>query len=143
MRFLSPLLDEIRRHEALLGWLVALSLAMLLITPLGAAWVVVRLPTDYFCAEPSAFQCSRRGHPLLWVPLLVGKNLLGGVLILAGAALLFVPGQGMLTLVVGLGLVDFPGKRRLMRALVRQRSVWRTINWLRRRAGRPELRLPA
>lgn len=142
MRFLTPLLEEIRSHGALLGWLLAMSLAMLLVTPLAVAWVVVRLPTDYFCAESSIVQNWRRWHPLLGVPLLVGKNVLGGVLVLAGIAMLFAPGQGMLTLAVGLGLIDFPGKRRLMRALVRQRSVWRTVNWLRRRAGRPVLRMP-
>jgi hypothetical protein len=73
---------------------------------------------------------------------LVGKNLLGAVLIVAGLLMLVVPGQGLLTIAVGLALTDFPGKFRLERWIVKRPSVWRTINWLRRRAGREPLERP-
>ena len=44
--------------------------------------------------------------------------------------MLVAPGQGLLTMVVGLLLVDFPGKYRLERWLVTRQQVWRSINWL-------------
>ena len=74
--------------------------------------------------------------------LLITKNLLGIVLLIAGLAMLLVPGQGLLTIVVGMLLIDFPGKFRVERWLVTRRQVWRSINWLRKRAGRPVLNSP-
>jgi hypothetical protein len=56
--------------------------------------------------------------------------------------MLIVPGQGMLTIAVGLVLTNFPGKFRLERWIATRRSVWRSINWLRRRAGREPLERP-
>lgn len=43
----------------------------------------------------------------------IGRNLLGGVLILAGVVMLFTPGQGILTILLGFAIMDFPGKERI------------------------------
>lgn len=74
--------------------------------------------------------------------ILIAKNLVGLVLLIAGIAMLVLPGQGLLTIAVGLVLIDFPGKFRLERWLATRRPVWRSLNWLRKRAGRPELTRP-
>ena len=52
------------------------------------------------------------------------------------------PGQGILTILIGLMLLDFPGKRRLERRLVQQPSVWRALNWMRTKAHQPALEMP-
>lgn len=124
------------------GWLFAVSVVLLVLSPVVVGWVVVRLPVDYFSAgrrEPVAFLGD---HPLLRLVVLVGKNLVGVSLVVAGVLMLFVPGQGLLTIVMGVLLLDFPGKFRVERWLVTRRAVWRSINWLRRRAGREEFRRP-
>ena len=54
--------------------------------------------------------------------------------------MLFIPGQGLLTIAIGLLLVDFPGKYRLERWLISRRPIIRVVNWMRRRAGRTEIR---
>jgi hypothetical protein len=74
---------------------------------------------------------------------LVGKNLLGIVLILAGVAMLVLPGQGILMILIGLMLMDVPGKRALERRLVQQPSVWQAMNWIRAKAHQPALEMPA
>jgi UPF0716 family protein affecting phage T7 exclusion len=61
------------------------------------------------------------------------------VLILAGLAMLVLPGQGLLTILVGLVLVHVPGKRRLLRRILRQETVRETVDQLRRQAGREPL----
>jgi hypothetical protein len=71
--------------------------------------------------------------------LLMGKNLLGYLLIAAGIAMLVLPGQGVLTILLGFILVDLPGKYRFERWLVTRPLVLRSINRLRRRAGRDPL----
>ncbi len=102
--------------------------------------LVARLPADYFARDEAP--AGARAHPVLRAALGLGRNLLGGLLVLAGLAMLVLPGQGLLTLLAGLVLSDFPGKRRLELRLVRRPAVLRALNWMRRRAGRPAL-LPA
>ncbi len=46
------------------------------------------------------------------------RNLYGGLLIIAGVIMLFTPGQGLLTLLAGFLLLDFPGKRRTWRKIL-------------------------
>jgi len=67
------------------------------------------------------------------------------VLIVVGAALSIpgVPGQGVLTILVGLFLVDFPRRQQLERALARRAGVLPALNRLRARFGRAPLRPPA
>ena len=47
----------------------------------------------------------------------IGRNLLGGLLILLGLIMLVTPGQGILTIVLGFTIMDFPGKKRITRAI--------------------------
>ncbi len=119
--------------EDLLWWGTGFSLATLVATVVTVPWVVGRLPPDYFSQPRRAVLPQDRSFPGL---LLMGaKNLLGAVLLLMGFVMLFTPGQGLLTLLVGLLLMNFPGKYRLERALVAQPGVFRGLNWLRRRQG--------
>jgi hypothetical protein len=52
-----------------------------------------------------------------------------------------IPGQGVLTMIVGLTLLDFPGKRGLECRLIGRPRILRTINRLRARFGRPPLEM--
>jgi hypothetical protein len=142
MSFFNSLIDWGKSNDALLGWLAAASIAMIVLTPIVAGWALVQLPCDYFTSEKRRPLDSWSKYPTARLALLIGKNLLGVVLIVAGLVMLIVPGQGLLTLLVGLLLTDFPGKFRLERWIVRRSSVRRTINWLRRRAKRPPLERP-
>ncbi len=69
----------------------------------------------------------------------LGKNLLGYLLIVAGIAMLVLPGQGVLTILLGVILVDLPGKYRFERWIVARPLVLKSINRLRQRAGRDPL----
>ena len=69
--------------------------------------------------------------------MLVIRNVLGWVFVVAGIAMLVLPGQGLLSIIAGLVLIDFPGKHRLERRLLASHVVRDAMNWLRRRAGRP------
>ncbi|HYQ18516.1 MAG TPA: PGPGW domain-containing protein [Polyangiaceae bacterium] len=81
------------------------------------------LPTDYLRAQWHA-----PPHSLL---LRVARNALGVVLVLLGIAMLLLPGQGLLTLLVGLLLVDFPGKHQLVTKLLSRPKVLAVVNKLR------------
>ncbi|OQX09863.1 MAG: hypothetical protein BWK76_21600 [Desulfobulbaceae bacterium A2] len=124
---------------AFLPWLGLVSLVTFVASLVLVPWIVARLPEDFFLHQDQRQAVRRRRHPLLVPVLAVGRNLLGMALLLAGIAMLFLPGQGLLTMVLGLSLMDFPGKHQLREALLRQSQVRVALNWLRRRAGRPPL----
>jgi UPF0716 family protein affecting phage T7 exclusion len=72
----------------------------------------------------------------------VAKNLLGLVLFVAGSVMLLLPGQGILTMLAGLTLIEFPGKRSLELSLVRRERVRKTLDWVRRKFGGEPLQVP-
>ncbi len=113
--------------------------ATLLIVP----WVLVRLPSDYFVRDTRIPLDLPKRHPSIRITLLVLKNLLGAVLLLGGIAMLVLPGQGLLTMLLGLSLLDFPGKFRLERAFIRRKAVHRAVNWIRRKGGREPMVIPS
>jgi len=59
---------------------------------------------------------------------------LGIVLSLPG-----IPGQGVLTILLGIMISDFPGKERLERKIVSYPKVLEALNKLRERFGKPPL----
>jgi len=142
MEWINSLIDWAKANDALLWWLFALSIALFLLTPIAVSWAAVRMPADYFTAKRRQPLESWKKYPALRIVALIAKNLLGFVLAMAGLLMLVVPGQGLLTIVVGLILLDFPGKFHLQKWLITRGKVWRSINWLRKRAGREPLKKP-
>ncbi|WP_020474017.1 hypothetical protein [Zavarzinella formosa] len=106
------------------------------------AWVVVRLPGDYFVSDRAANRW-KESHPLIRWPMTILSQLLGIVLILLGIVMSLpgVPGQGFLTIMVGIMLLEFPGKRNVERWVLRRRGVSLGINKIRARFGREPLQL--
>jgi hypothetical protein len=70
------------------------------------------------------------------------KNAVGAILLIAGIVMLLTPGQGILAIVIGISMMDLPGKRQLELRLIRNRHVIKAINWIRARHHRPPLKLP-
>jgi len=128
--------------ETLLLWGGIFSVGAVVAAVAGIPWVVWRLPRDYF---------SRRRRQVLRDPpiamvytaaLAALKNIVGAGLVALGLLMLVTPGQGLLTVLVGLLLMNFPGKYRLERWLVMRPGVLRALNWLRRRKGLPPFDSP-
>lgn len=132
----------LRGHETLLWWLGALSIVMFVGTLVVLPVVVARLPADYFTRDHRHASHHQAQSTTLRLLGLLGKNLLGLVFVLAGVAMLVLPGQGLLTVMIGLMLMDFPGKRALEWRLVQQPAVWRALNWIRAHAHQPALQNP-
>jgi hypothetical protein len=133
---LEQIWSWIQAHEGLTAALAGGSVLMFVGSLLALPWLVARLPVDYFVDPRRHASRLRRFHPVLNLTLLLFKNLLGWVLLLAGVAMLVLPGQGILTILMGVVLSDFPGKFTLERRLACTPAVFRAINWLRERAGR-------
>ncbi len=123
-----------------LEFLFILSIVSFVASVIAIPLVLVRLPRDYF-TERHPRTWLKEHHPVIRVIALTLKNLLGGVLLLGGLAMLVLPGQGLLTLLIGLSLLDFPGKRVLERKIVARPAVLGAINGLRQRFRQPPLRV--
>lgn len=136
------LLERLREHEHWLWWIGAASLATIIVSAFAVPVLIRRMPHDYFLEDSEGSAWMRRQHPAMRIALLVLKNLLGLVIAVGGFIMFFTPGQGLITLVVGILLMNFPGKRRFELWLVRRKPVHRAIDWMRRRAGKPPLTLP-
>lgn len=134
------MLSWLHENDLLLAWLGVLSLVMALGTFAALPLVIVRMPKDYFLRRRGRRLLSD-AHPVFRFFVRAVKNVLGVALIALGIAMLVLPGQGILTILVGLTLVDFPGRRALQFRLLRQPKVLDTINWIRAKAGRPALEL--
>jgi len=104
--------------------------------------IVIRIPVDYFNRKRRSPALKRHEHPFLGWFWLLFKNCLGGICVAAGLAMLVLPGQGLLTILVGVMLIDFPGKFALERRLVRHPRVFRSLNWIRFKAGKARLQPP-
>ena len=102
-------------------------------------WFVVRLPVDYF-VQNGQRRSQNRASIAHW-PRFLLRNLLAVALVGLGIILSLpgVPGQGVLTILLGIMLSDFPGKERLERKIVSYPKVLQALNRLRQRFGKPPL----
>ncbi len=129
----------IQIHEMALMWLTAISVVTFVGSLFIVPFLVVRIPDDYFARKEEHGKSWANYHPVVRGILLAGKNLLGYILIAAGLAMLVLPGPGTLTILIGILLVDFPGKYRLERWIVTRGPVLQSVNWFRQRAGHAPL----
>jgi hypothetical protein len=110
-------------------WMPLLWVATFIVGLLVMQWLILRLPADYFVRPPQRHSPQFLGQFLLWGL----KNLSGVVLVIAGLVMIVTPGPGLLAMVLGLSLVNFPGKRRLEERLLCQPRVLHAANRYRAR----------
>ncbi len=126
---------------AILGWLktyglllTIISVASLVGSILFCTLAIAYLPFDYFLFKERE---SRIKQPVLRVVLKCLKNLLAILLIIVGIIMFLTPGQGVLTVLIGIIISDIPGKRRLEHRIIRSGTVLSAANFIRSRFKRP------
>ncbi|HEY0367753.1 MAG TPA: hypothetical protein VGC73_14875 [Pyrinomonadaceae bacterium] len=106
------------------------------------SFILVKLPADHFSkSRKTKFWSGKR--PWLHAVKVIGKNIAGILLVALGVVLSLpgVPGQGLLTVLLGIMLLDFPGRDRLEQKLLSRPSIVNSINKLRGRFGKKPLEL--
>jgi hypothetical protein len=138
MRHLLTTLGLITWRDALL----AAGLFVVTFTGSLAAilFILVKLPPTYFQQSHSRNFWVGRHRTVRWAGL-VAKNLVGVVLLLLGILMSLpgVPGQGILTILLGIMLIDLPGKHRLEYKILSRPKVLEKINRWRHKFSKPPL----
>ena len=133
--------DWAQAHETLMWVLGIFSLVVFVLSLIGLPYILIKLPRDYLSSLDTPSRSFKHGSA--WDrTYLIGKNVIAVLLILAGLAMLLLPGQGLLTIVIGLSLLSFPGKRELIQKILAQKNVLGSANWVREKGGKPPLEAP-
>jgi uncharacterized membrane protein len=125
--------DWISDNYRLIQWVGIAFVLLFFLSLFILRCVIVRLPDDYFLNDSSAL--NKRSENLISLALRVAKNLFGFLLIICGIILLFIPGQGLATIVLGAWIMDLPWIIKIKRKFVYSRLVKRTLNWVRSKNG--------
>ncbi len=138
MEWLSGLWASLTWDTILIG--VGLFLASLAISFAAIAVVMVKIPADYFSSHYERSFLPDSPWMVRWGAVLL-KNILGVFLVILGILLSLpgVPGQGILTILLGLIMIDIPGKRPLEARIIKRPALLSAINKLRSRYGKPPL----
>jgi hypothetical protein len=136
---MNQVISLLQENQQLLVWMGIGSAVIFFASLASLPWLVAKIPEDYFVPKKRRPTQWKTKRPLIRLIVLIGKNCLGYILLLGGTLMLFLPGQGILTMVTGLMLIDYPGKFRLERKLVNTPAILKSLNWLRAKAKQPPL----
>lgn len=136
------ILEWLRAHESALWGIGTLSIVALVTTLTVIPILAIHIPADYFMRRKRKRARSPGQYSVIHLLGLALKNLLGIIFVLAGFAMLLLPGQGFITILIGIMLLNFPGKFALERRIVQQPTVLRAINWIRAKANKSALQIP-
>lgn len=138
MEWLDSFWQTLTPGNVLLG--VGLFLLSLGLSFAAIAVVMVKIPKNYFSSHYQQDFMPDSPWLVRWSAVIL-KNLFGVFLILLGLALSLpgVPGQGLLTILLGIIMLDIPGKRPLEARIIKRPNVLTAINKLRARFDKPPL----
>jgi hypothetical protein len=124
--------------------LMVFSLVAFIIGVFVMRYIIIYMPADYFTRNDHESPWWTDQHPALRWTLLILKNVVGWFCIVAGGllSLPMIPGPGVLLILLGLSLVNLPGKRRMELWLVSFPAVYKKIDKLRSKHKQPPLKLP-
>ena len=132
--------SNFRQWSWLIPWVFGLSVIAFIGSIIGVWFVLIRLPEDYLTRDSvPELNDSRRSAG--WLMRKIAMNFAGLIFLFAGIVMLFTPGQGILSILVGITMMDFPGKRKLIRKILARPKVLKAINKLRKRSNVPPLRV--
>ncbi len=140
MEWLSAFWTSLTWGNILLG--VGLFLASLLLSFLAIGIVMVKIPENYFSSHYQQDFMPNSSWLVRWGAVIL-KNILGVILVILGIILSLpgVPGQGVLTILLGLIMLDIPGKRPIEARIIKRPTILAAVNDLRARYNKPPLEM--
>jgi len=135
--FMGAILNMVGTHSVLVMAISGFSLLFFILSLVSIPWMIKRIPVDYFITTGKPRHDNGSGP---WrVVVVVVRNCFGVIFLAAGLLMLITPGQGVLTILLGLALMDFPGKRGLELKLLGIVSIRKALNFVRKKQGLPPI----
>ena len=138
---IQTILEWLMAHQYLLGWIGVISFLVFCLSLLSLPWLVAMIPEDYFSSQKRKRAILKNEVFGTWIVIFILKNSIGLLLVTGGVLMLFLPGQGVLTIIAGLIMTDYPGKFELERRIVSNKKILEKLNWLRNKANQPSLKI--
>ncbi|MEN8190893.1 MAG: PGPGW domain-containing protein [Thermodesulfobacteriota bacterium] len=135
-------MDLFSDYSWILQILGGVSLATFLISLLIIPFLLTRASKEYFLVHIGHHEEEECDRGAICPVLSVIRNILGGILLAAGIAMLFLPGQGILTILLALTLLDLPGKEKLLAWAISKPSIQHGLNWIREKAHKEPFLFP-
>ncbi len=135
MDIITDLLAWFEAHPRIIIGLTAFSVLSFLVTLAILPWLVTRIPADYFVPPKRRKSRFAKEHPVLRLDTLILRNLVGFVVFVMGILMIATPGPGLITLLAGLILMNYPGKYRLERWIIQRPFLLKAVNTLRIKHG--------
>jgi len=123
------------RYGSIITWLGIVSTFTFFLSLTIIPWVIYKLDKDFFI-HLHEHKKKEDEHPVIFILLRVLRYSAGIILLSAGILMLFLPGQGILTILFGISLLDFPAKRTVTIRLLSCQSVQSSLNWIRKKGNR-------
>ena len=140
---LAPLPDQLLIFFETYGlWIAIGSMAMFVISLASMPFIVAQIPTDYFTHHGRQRMSQSNQHPITQLLLAGLKNMLGAILLVAGFIMLFTPGQGLLSILFGLMIMNYPGKYQLECWIIHKPVIFHAVNNMRKKQSREPLLPP-
>ena len=124
------------------AWALPLSItftALFVFSLLLAPYMVAKIPVDYFAHPKGRRPRKNSRHAVVQFVFISLKNILGVLLLILGIIMLFGPGPGLVTILLGVSMMNFPGKYRMERWIITRPKVLGSVNALRKKNGHPPL----
>ena len=133
----------IHNHEELILWLAIASVIGLIASFVLIPWMLVHIPSDYFSYEKRQKYQWGNCPPIIRLVLLLIKNILGILFVISGIIMLLIPGQGIITIIIGIILMDFPYKYNIEQWIISRPAILKAINQLRAKAKQSSIVRPS
>ena len=136
MEWISGYWEALTLTKILLG--AGFFIGSIVISALVVGIVIVKIPENYFSSHYQEDFLPNTPWIVRWGAV-IGKNLIGLILVIAGIVMLIGPGQGILTILIGLIMMDIPGKRPIEAKIIKRPAILAAANELRARYKKPPL----
>ena len=121
--------DWISDYNQIIQWAGIVSVFLFFLSLFLLRYVILRLPEDYFITASSISKSHSKSPQKIIVR--VAKNTVGFLLTICGIILLFTPGQGMITILIGLCLIDLAIVNQFKKKIINNSKVQKALNWIR------------
>lgn len=130
----------LENNSYILFYLGIISVLIFIFSIVGLRLFIIAIPSDYFINKKRV-SALRDNSILLWVFYKIFKNIIGYIFIAIGLLALVLPGQGILMILIGLMMSDYPKKFDLEKKIIKINTVRKSVNWIRIKSNVEKIKL--